>query len=97
MAAVCRDPAGAALPPRLRAIADYAIRLTLLDEPLGRADLDPLRAAGLSDAAIRDLAQIVGYFNYVNRQVDGLGVTLEDGHDGRRWAEMALPDHAQAR
>ena len=42
------------------------------------ADLDPLRAAGLEDRDILDLAQVTSYFNYINRMADGLGVDLED-------------------
>ncbi len=56
---------------------------------MGEADLVPLRAAGLEDDDIRDLAQVVGYFAYVNRHVEGLGISLEPGHPGRRFAELA--------
>ena len=35
------------------------------------------RAAGLSDRAISDAAQVIGHFNYINRIADGLGVDLE--------------------
>jgi alkylhydroperoxidase family enzyme len=42
-------------------------------------DVEALRATGLDDRAILDLAQIVGYFNYVNRIVTGLGVELGAG------------------
>ena len=36
-----------------------------------------LRARGLSDEAIHDLTQVVGFFNFYNRLVDGLGVEPE--------------------
>ena len=36
-----------------------------------------LRQAGLTDGEILDAAHVVGYFAYVNRLVDGLGVELE--------------------
>ena len=38
-------------------------------------DVEGLRAAGLSDAAILDVNQIVAYFAYANRTVLGLGVS----------------------
>lgn len=41
------------------------------------ADIEDLRAEGLSDAAIHDGAAIVAYFNFVNRLALGLGVELE--------------------
>ncbi len=72
------------------ALLGYAGKLTTLARPIGRADIEELRARGLDDEQIRDLAQVVGYFNYVNRHVDGLGLELEPDHPGRRWAELAL-------
>lgn len=41
------------------------------------ADIQRLRDAGLEDRAILDLCQVTGYFAYVNRMADGLGVELE--------------------
>jgi alkylhydroperoxidase family enzyme len=40
-------------------------------------DVIALRAAGFSDAAILDINQVTGYYAYVNRLADGLGVELE--------------------
>jgi alkylhydroperoxidase family enzyme len=40
-------------------------------------DVEALRAAGFSDRAILDIAQITAYYAYVNRLADGLGVSLE--------------------
>lgn len=37
-----------------------------------------LRREGLSDEAIHDAAQVIAYFNYINRVADGLGVDLEE-------------------
>ena len=79
MQAVAADPDGCALPSRERAMVDYALKLTRTPGAMRRADLDPLRDAGLDDRSILDLAMLVGYYAYVNRLADGLGVTLEDG------------------
>jgi len=43
-----------------------------------RSDVEALKAAGLSEVEILDVNQITGYFAYVNRLADGLGVPLED-------------------
>ena len=40
-----------------------------------RGDIDELRAAGVDDGEILEANQIVAYFNYANRVLDGLGVT----------------------
>ena len=54
----------------------YAGKLTTTPQAMTEADVATLRAAGLDDRSILDLAQCIGYFNYVNRIVTGLGVTL---------------------
>ena len=41
------------------------------------ADVEKLRAAGLSDRGILDAVQVISYFNYINRVADGLGVDPE--------------------
>jgi uncharacterized protein YciW len=43
-----------------------------------RRDVEQLIAAGLSERDILDVNQIIGYFAFVNRLADGLGVPLED-------------------
>jgi alkylhydroperoxidase family enzyme len=46
---------------------------------MGEADVAALRARGLDDRAIHDAAQVVAYFNYINRIADALHVDLEPG------------------
>jgi alkylhydroperoxidase family enzyme len=41
-------------------------------------DVVSLRALGWSDLEIHDAAQVIAYFNYINRIADGLGVDLEE-------------------
>ena len=41
------------------------------------ADVRALRAVGWDDRAVHDAAQVVAYFNYINRVADGLGVDPE--------------------
>jgi len=59
------------------AMLDYAHRLTVTPSAVTRADIDKLREVGFSDGGILDICQIAGYFNFVNRLADGLGVELE--------------------
>ena len=44
---------------------------------MSKSDITMLENAALSQDAISDAAQVVGYFNYINRIADGLGVDLE--------------------
>ncbi len=60
-----------------RSMLDYAIKLTAEPWALEQQDVEQLRTAGFSDGAILDINQITGYFNFVNRLADGLGVELE--------------------
>ena len=67
----------AGLDDRRVAILNYAERLTLEPASVTRADVDALRGAGLSDTDVLHVAEVVGYYAYVNRIADGLGVELE--------------------
>ena len=75
--ALAADPETAPLGARSRALVDFAIRLTRTPAAISRDDMAPLRAHGLSDRGIHDLVCVVGYFAFVNRLADGLGVELE--------------------
>lgn len=55
----------------------YAAKLTLHPGKIEKADVDSLRDEGWDDGEILEINQIVGYFNYANRLLNGLGVTTE--------------------
>jgi len=59
-------------------ICAYAEMLTRRPHAVDDAVVDDLRKRGLSDRAILDVAQIVAYFNFVNRLVLGLGVEFDE-------------------
>ena len=59
------------------ALMRYAEKLTVRPGSMERADVAALQAAGLDDGEILEANQIIGYFNYVNRCLNGLGVTTE--------------------
>jgi alkylhydroperoxidase family enzyme len=60
-----------------RAMLEYAAKLTLEPWNMVEADVIALREAGFSDAGILDINQVTGYYAFVNRLADGLGVELE--------------------
>ena len=59
------------------ALLEYAAKLTLKPGEMIESDVGALRAQGVDDGEILEANQIVGYFNYVNRLLNGLGVTTE--------------------
>lgn len=77
VAAIQADWRAAPLDMRGRALCAHAEKLTLKPGDMREQDLRPLRDAGLDDAGILDLAQVVADFNYINRVADGLHVDLE--------------------
>lgn len=66
-----------------RALCDHAVKLTREPASVSQADIDRLRALGLSDRAINDATQVISFFNYINRIAEGLGVDLEPGMESR--------------
>lgn len=68
----------ARLTEREGAMCTYAIKLTKSPMAMEASDLNGLREVGLNDAGILDLNQIVAYFAYANRTVNGLGVEVGD-------------------
>jgi len=60
------------------ALLDYAEKLTRTPGEMTASDVETLRAAGWSDRAVLDAAQVIAYFNYINRLADGLGVDAEE-------------------
>jgi uncharacterized peroxidase-related enzyme len=63
-----------------RAMLEYVEKLTLRPWEMVESDVVRLREAGFSDAAILDINQVTGYYAFVNRLADGLGVELEAIH-----------------
>ena len=46
-------------------------------------DLETLRSNGFCDRSIHDAVQVIGYFNYITRIADSLGVEPEESI--RHW------------
>ena len=60
-----------------QALCAWAEKLTLKISDTSQADVEALRTAGFSDNAISDAAQVIAFFNYINRVAESLGVDLE--------------------
>ena len=59
------------------ALLKYAKKLTLNPGEINQKDFQKLKKTGLSDGEILEANQIICYFNYVNRSINGLGVTTQ--------------------
>tara|TARA_Y100000588_G_scaffold179522_1_gene193400 strand:+ start:298 stop:876 length:579 start_codon:yes stop_codon:yes gene_type:complete len=59
------------------ALLKYTEKLTLSPSKMKENDIITLRKNGVSDGEILEANQIICYFNYVNRTINGLGVTTE--------------------
>jgi uncharacterized peroxidase-related enzyme len=75
--AVQHDYRSADLTPREVALLDYAVKLTTCPLHVRRDDLDALRRHGFTDEQLVDAVHCIGYFNFINRVLDGLGVDPE--------------------
>ena len=59
-----------------QAALTYARKLTLHPQEIEEHDFIALKNAELGDGEILEINQVVSYFNYVNRNVLGLGVSI---------------------
>jgi uncharacterized peroxidase-related enzyme len=66
----------------VRALCDFAVKLTAEPAAIRRDDVDTLRTHGWDDTAISDAIQVIAYFNYINRIAEGVGT--EDEPEWRR-------------
>lgn len=79
MRAIQDDYRQASLGPATLALLDFAVKVTTRPREMSRSDIKMLRETGFSDEDILDAAQTVGYFNYINRVMDALGIAPEPG------------------
>ena len=70
-------PIDSGLTGREIALLAYADLVTRAPATVVREDISRLHDAGFDDRSIHDACAIVGYFAFVNRIADGLGVELE--------------------
>ena len=71
--AVVADWRTAPLRPELAATLVFLEKLTLRPEELVPADAEAVRAAGVSDAALRDAVTVCALFNMIVRLADSFG------------------------
>ncbi len=88
--AVLDDFRAAPIDERLRATLAFLQKMTLAPDALGPADVEPMRRAGVSDAAMREAAYVAAVFNIFDRVADSLGFRVPDEAGFRRAAKFLL-------
>lgn len=67
------------LAPTTRTMLDYAVKLTKTPHDMCFDDIEALRHVGFRDEDVVEIVQMVSYFNYINRVLDGLGTEPDPG------------------
>jgi uncharacterized peroxidase-related enzyme len=75
--ALAADDPAAVFAGKERALLGYARKLTLTPGDMVEGDVRVLRDAGATDEEIFEANQVVAYFSYSNRLLNGLGVTTD--------------------
>jgi uncharacterized peroxidase-related enzyme len=88
--AVLDDWRSAPVDARMRATLGFLEKLTLEPERVTAADVEPLRAAGLSDEAIEDAIHVCVLFNIYDRLADTLEFDIPPAEGFSQGAEMLL-------
>ena len=74
---IAKDWKKANLSERQQALCHLAEKVSEAPKQMKFEDLSSLKQTGYSDCAIHDSVQIIGYFNYINRIADSIGVKPE--------------------
>ncbi len=70
-----------------RAMLAYVDKLTRTPAAITAVDVEALRKAGFSTAAVLDICQVAAYYAFVNRLASGLGVEIEPDPQGQSASE----------
>lgn len=74
---IAQDPSGAVLGEQDRAVYEFAAKVATDAPSVGQADIDRLRALGLSDAEVADIVYAAAARSFFTRVLDGLGAQLD--------------------
>ena len=74
---IADDPSGAGLSPQDRAVFEFATRVATDAAATRQADVDALRAHGLTDTDVANVVFAVAARSFFTRVLDGLGAQLD--------------------
>lgn len=66
------------IPPRQRAMLDFAMKVCTASHEVGEADFEALRAHGFTDEDAWDIAAITAFFGLSNRMANTIGMRPND-------------------
>jgi uncharacterized peroxidase-related enzyme len=95
-ASVIRDPEGAGVSPKLKALLAVAGRVALGGRSVRPSDIARARDEGASDMEIHDTVLIAAVFCMFNRYVDGLGTFTPTDPEGYRERAAYVAAHGYA-
>jgi uncharacterized peroxidase-related enzyme len=84
------------LPPRQRALAEVAEKLSASASRMTERDWQPLRDLGFDDEGLLEVAHVVGLFNYFTRLADGFGLKLDPQTEEAARTGVPLKNRASA-
>jgi uncharacterized peroxidase-related enzyme len=73
----------AVLPPRQRAMLDFAHKMTVSPDGIVDSDRQALREAGFDDRTIWDIAAVAAFFNMTNRMATAIDMMPNAEYHGR--------------
>ncbi len=74
---IMKDIDTSAVEKKMKPLLKYVGKLTRLPPQLVTADADAVYAAGWSERALYDAIQICALFNFMNRIIEGTGITFD--------------------
>ncbi len=87
--ALIEDVDTADVDPKLKPILNYVAKLKDLPPRLGDADSQAVYDAGWSERALFDAIQVAALFNYMNRIIEGTGVSFDYAENPVSAEELA--------
>jgi uncharacterized peroxidase-related enzyme len=90
--AIRRDYRTAPIDASTRALLDFAWKVTREQWECGEADVEGLRRLGFRDETIVDAVGIIGFFNFVTRVADALGVELNKEYAALGKVQFSTPN-----
>ena len=94
LTALLADLPSAEVEDRMRPLLGYLEKLTRDPGRVSPADAQAVVAAGWDERALHDAVSVCALFNFMNRFVNGLGITADDDYSGTSGTRLA--DHGYA-